>query len=78
MPLEVGRDVIESMYGYLSGDAIPLYIATSGGKIPLHRSNVVSSDGEEILLKKPWKGEGVSSSDADLELYNREKFAFNK
>ena len=35
VPLEVGRDIVESMYGNISGDAIPRYIATAGGKIPI-------------------------------------------
>ncbi|MFP4630056.1 MAG: KamA family radical SAM protein, partial [Desulfohalobiaceae bacterium] len=45
VPVEVGRDIIESMYGNISGDAIPRYIATAGGKIPLHRSNVQGWEG---------------------------------
>ena len=40
------------MYGNISGDAIPRYIATAGGKIPMHRSNVVARDGNELILKK--------------------------
>lgn len=78
VPLEVGRDIVESMYGNISGDAIPRYIATAGGKIPLHRSNVVSSDSGECILRKPWNGEEVSYPDADLEIYNQEIFSFNK
>lgn len=32
VPLEVGRDIVESMYGNIAGDANPRYIATAGGK----------------------------------------------
>jgi lysine 2,3-aminomutase len=78
VPLEVGRDIVESMYGNISGDAIPRYIATAGGKIPLHRSNVVSVEGDSYTLRKPWNGEQVSYPDADLELYGSVDFAFSK
>ncbi|MBB5348188.1 KamA family radical SAM protein [Desulfoprunum benzoelyticum] len=78
VPLEVGRDIVESMYGNISGDAIPRYIATAGGKIPLHRSNVVSREGNDVILKKPWSGEEVSYPDADPEIYANELFAFNR
>lgn len=77
VPLEVGRDLVESMYGNIPGDAIPRYIATAGGKIPLHRSNVINRDGNDIVLKKPWSGEEVRYPDADPEIYEREQFAFN-
>jgi lysine 2,3-aminomutase len=53
VPVEVGRDIVESMYGNISGDAIPRYIATAGGKIPMHRSNVMENNEGELLLKKP-------------------------
>ncbi len=76
VPLEVGRDLIESMYGNISGDAIPRYIATAGGKIPLHRSNVVSNEDGNITLRKPWSGEEVSYPDADQAVYNQDTFAF--
>jgi len=78
VPLAVGQDLVESMYGNISGDAIPRYIATAGGKIPLHRSNVVGSDGTDWILKKPWSGEEVGYPDADREVYERELFAFKK
>ena len=78
VPLEVGRDLIESMYGNISGDAIPRYIATAGGKIPLHRSNVVRQNGNEVILRKPWSGEEVSYPDADLEVYGNARYSFNK
>ena len=78
VPLEVGRDLVESMYGNISGDAIPRYIATAGGKIPLHRSNVVKQDGAEYILKKPWSGEEVRYPDADMAVYQSENFAFTK
>ncbi|MBM9605475.1 KamA family radical SAM protein [Desulfopila inferna] len=77
VPLEVGRDIVESMYGNISGDAIPRFIATAGGKIPLHRSNVVSTDGEYIL-RKPWNDQEVAYPDAEPELYAAEDFAFGK
>jgi lysine 2,3-aminomutase len=64
VPVETGRDIIESMYGNISGDAIPRYIATAGGKIPLHRSNVVRSEAGRLVLRKPWSGELVEYPDA--------------
>jgi KamA family protein len=65
VPIEHGRDIIESMYGNISGDAIPRYIATAGGKIPLHRSNVVEQTGGTVILRKPWNNEEVRYPDAD-------------
>ncbi len=77
VPLEVGRDIVESMYGNISGDAIPRYISTAGGKIPMHRDNVISSDSDgNYTLRKPWNGEEVQYPDADMELYNSAGFAF--
>ncbi len=76
VPLEVGRDIVESMYGNISGDAIPRYIATAGGKIPMHRDNVVLAHDGQYTLKKPWNGEEVSYPDADPEIYNHELFSF--
>jgi KamA family protein len=78
VPLEVGRDIVESMYGNISGDAIPRYIATAGGKIPLHRSNVVREEDTSYTLRKPWNGEEVSYPDADPVLYGSKDFAFSK
>ncbi len=78
VPLEVGRDIVESMYGNISGDAIPRYIATAGGKIPLHRSNVISRNGNDIVLRKPWSNEEVTYPDADQEVYDNQFFAFNR
>lgn len=78
VPLEVGRDIVESMYGNISGDAVPRYIATAGGKIPLHRNNVIENNEGSITLKKPWSGEEVSYPDADPEVYAQELFAFKK
>jgi len=78
VPVETGRDIIESMYGNISGDAIPRYIATAGGKIPLHRSNVVAAEGDTIILKKPWNGETVRYPDADPETYLSPDFAFSR
>ena len=76
VPIEKGRDIVESMYGNISGDAIPRYIATAGGKIPLHRDNVVAQAGKEVTLKKPWSGEQVIYPDADLQEYNNPLFSF--
>jgi len=76
VPLEVGRDIVESMYGNISGDAIPRYIATAGGKIPLHRSNVVGAEGNEYILKKPWNGQEVAYPDADPSTYENPDFSF--
>ena len=78
VPLEVGRDIVESMYGNIAGDAIPRYIATAGGKIPLHRSNVVSEKDNDYTLRKPWNGEEVTYPDADPEVYQSDNFCFNR
>jgi lysine 2,3-aminomutase len=78
VPVEVGQDIVESMYGNISGDAIPRYIATAGGKIPMHRSNIVGRDGDELILRKPWSGEEVRYPDADMEQYLNKEFAFAK
>ncbi|MFP4672857.1 MAG: KamA family radical SAM protein, partial [Desulfohalobiaceae bacterium] len=71
VPVEVGRDIIESMYGNISGDAIPRFIATAGGKIPLHRSNVQGWEGSELILKKPWSQEEVRYPDVSREEHAR-------
>ncbi len=79
VPLEVGQDIVESMYGNISGDAIPRYIATAGGKVPLHRSNIVKVQDGMITLKKPWSGEIASYPDADAALYAADDdFAFKR
>ena len=78
VPIERGRDIVESMYGNISGDAIPRYIATAGGKIPLHRSNVAGREGDQVILRKPWNGQQVSYPDPDPEEYARNEFAFAK
>jgi len=78
VPVEKGRDIVESMYGNISGDAVPRYIATAGGKIPLHRSNVVRREGADIILKKPWSGEWVKYPDADPDEYVNPNFSFAK
>jgi KamA family protein len=78
VPVEKGRDIVESMYGNISGDAIPRYIATAGGKIPLHRSNVVRHDGADVILKKPWSHEEVKYPDADPVEYANPNFSFAK
>lgn len=79
VPVEKGRDIIESMYGNISGDAIPRYIATAGGKIPLHRSNVVEHRDGKVVLRKPWSGEEALYPDAMPEFCeNDETFAFSK
>ncbi|MFW6082173.1 MAG: KamA family radical SAM protein, partial [Desulfosalsimonas sp.] len=76
VPVQVGQDIIESMYGNVSGDAIPRYIATAGGKIPLHRSNIQDRTQGELVLKKPWDGEEVSYPDPDEKDYRDENFSF--
>ena len=78
VPIEKGQGIVESMYGNISGDAIPRYIATAGGKIPLHRSNVVAAESGDMVLRKPWSGEEVKYPDADPDLYANEAFAFGK
>ena len=78
VPIKVGRDLVESMYGNISGDAIPRYIVSAGGKIPLHRSNVVSREGDTLMLRKPWNDELVNYPDADPLCYRESRFAFDK
>lgn len=78
VPVEKGRDIVESMYGNISGDAIPRYIATAGGKIPLHRSNVVGRDNADVILIKPWNQEEVKYPDANPDEYGRPDFSFAK
>ncbi len=78
VPVEKGRDIVESMYGNIVGDAIPRYIATAGGKIPMHRSNVIGHEGSELILKKPWNGEEVRYPDADPAVYNDDRFSFSR
>lgn len=79
VPIEKGRDIVEGMYGNISGDAIPRYIAAAGGKIPLHRDNFVRREGDDCILKKPWNGDEVRYPDADPTLYGNEaNFAFRK
>jgi lysine 2,3-aminomutase len=79
VPVEKGRGIVEGLYGNISGDAIPRYIAAAGGKIPLHRDNVAAGEDGVMTLKKPWSGETVSYPDADQDLYaDVESFAFNK
>ena len=78
VPIEKGRDIIESMYGNISGDAIPRYIATAGGKIPLHRSNVIEKTGNTVILRKPWNNQKVEYPDADSEEYAKTDFSFLK
>jgi KamA family protein len=78
VPVEKGRDIVESMYGNISGDAIPRYIATAGGKIPLHRNNVRGYENNALILEKPWSKETVSYPDADPAVYQTTAFAFKK
>lgn len=79
VPIEKGRDIVESMYGNISGDAVPRYIAAAGGKIPLHRDNVMRREDGNVVLRKPWSGEETSYPDALPELYDDDTdFAFNK
>jgi len=78
VPVERGRDIVESMYGNISGDAIPRYIATAGGKIPLHRSNVIGRKKMDIIMKKPWNNEEVKYPDADPDEYTNQNFSFAK
>ncbi len=78
VPVEKGRDIVEGMYGNISGDAIPRYIATAGGKIPLHRSNVLGRDQGDIILQKPWSGEQVKYPDADPEVYSESRWGLKR
>lgn len=76
VPVEIGREIIEGMYGNISGDAIPRFIATAGGKIPLHKDNVMGKIERDVILKKPWSGEEVRYPDADPETYSTSCFSF--
>ena len=78
VPAEIGRNIIDGMYGNISGDAIPRYIATAGGKVPLHRNNVVGRKNNHVQLKKPWSGELALYPDADPVEYANTEFSFNK
>lgn len=79
VPVDKGREIVEGMYGNISGDAIPRYIAAAGGKIPLHRDNLVRRDGDDCVLVKPWNGEEVVYPDANRDIYSdNNNFAFNK
>ena len=69
VPVAVGQGIIESMYGNISGDAIPRYIATAGGKIPLHRTNVLEHGQGYVKMQKPWSGEQVSYPDPEPQEY---------
>ena len=78
VPVAVGQSIIESMYGNISGDAIPRYIATAGGKIPLHRTNVLEHGQGYVKMQKPWSGEQVSYPDPEPQEYARQDFGFAK
>ncbi|SFL35062.1 lysine 2,3-aminomutase [Desulfomicrobium norvegicum] len=78
VPVAVGQGIIESMYGNISGDAIPRYIATAGGKIPLHRTNVLEHAQGHVKMQKPWSGEQVIYPDPDPQEYARQDFGFAK
>jgi lysine 2,3-aminomutase len=78
VPVAVGQSIIESMYGNISGDAIPRYIATAGGKIPLHRTNVLEHGQGHVKMQKPWSGEQVSYPDPEPQEYARQDFGFAK
>lgn len=76
VPIHIGQEIVESMYGNISGDAIPRYIATAGGKIPLHRTNLLGREGDNVRMQKPWSGERVLYPDADPAEYARLDFGF--
>ena len=76
VPVATGQEIIESMYGNISGDAIPRYIATAGGKIPLHKTNLLGRKDGNLRMQKPWNEERVMYPDADFQEYNREDFGF--
>jgi lysine 2,3-aminomutase len=76
VPVAVGRDIVESMYGNISVDAIPRYIATVGGKVPLHKDNVVREGKGHIVVRRPWSGEEATYPDADPEVWADATFAF--
>ena len=77
VPVEIGRDIVEGLYGNISGDAIPRYIATAGGKIPLHKDNVVRQDGNNLILRKPWNNEEAIYPNMSMQEYSK-PFSFQK
>lgn len=79
VPVQVGRDIVESMYGNISGDAIPRYIAAAGGKVPLHRDNVVEFGDGSVTLCRPWSSEEVVYPNPNPAEYGQDDgFAFRK
>lgn len=80
VPVDVGQRIVESMYGNISGDAIPRYIATAGGKIPLHRTNILGRKDGHVRMQKPWskEKERVMYPDADPTEYASQDFGFAK
>jgi len=76
VPVALGQEIIESMYGNISGDAIPRYIATAGGKIPLHKTNLLGRKDGNVRMQKPWSGERIMYPDADPLEYAGKDFAF--
>ena len=76
VPVTTGQEIIESMYGNISGDAIPRYIATAGGKIPLHKTNLLGRKDGNLRMQKPWNEERVMYPDADPGEYARQDFGF--
>ncbi len=76
VPVAKGQEIVESMYGNISGDAIPRYIATAGGKIPLHRTNLLGRKDGDVRMSKPWNKERVLYPDADPDEYARQDFSF--
>lgn len=61
-PVEVGINIIENLRGHTSGMAVPHYVVDApggGGKIPLIPNYVVSSDGENMVLRNYAKKEFI-------------------
>ncbi|MBU0757303.1 MAG: KamA family radical SAM protein [Nanoarchaeota archaeon] len=69
VPIEKGRKIIRGMIGNLSGDIRPTYIATAGGKIPLHEDYVKENKDGKVVLQKPWNGVLAEYPDADEDMY---------
>lgn len=76
VPVAIGQEIVESMHGNISGDAVPRYIAANGGNIPLHRTNLLGRKDGGVRMSKPWNKERVLYPDADPGEYARQGFGF--
>ena len=55
-PIEKGLEIMESLRGYTSGLAVPVYLLdTPYGKIPMHPQTIVKREADAVYLKA-WNG----------------------